>query len=607
MRKYTFGELLYRFRVEKNVEAKQICWGLCAPPMMTSYECGECEPDTLMFMCMVERMAISPETFSIMVSQDEYVYHEWKEKVCKGIEDANWDEVGVLLQSKIIKKSYCNEKIEKQFYLYASAIYLASKNDYSKSYILIEEAIKLTMPDISKLRNDRIMLSAQELHILMLYLYYGVKSHGMDMESARELFDILENYAFGENLDITEKTKCYPKLVCIGIQCFKDRMTDEEKMSLCEKAIQVLREGRKFHDITEVLRLYIPLLEKQKHTALGYYRKHYEVFCDLLESEGISTAFKPEAFSISKPKIYIISEYLISRRKANKITQEKLSEGICVPETYSRIENGKRAPSRKNFKALAERLDINGCYFCGELDTSDREAFELRKKAREAEIKGGWKDVLNILIKLEKCLDMTLIPNRQYVNSSVYITKYHLGMMKAEEAYNKLEELLHLTQAMELAPDKLVYYTQTELEIIGFMAQLLCKQGCYAEGITLIEGVRKQMAYSRVGIQNQWNGFDFLLRVLGGLYFSKKDYVASLEIANYVKYENIKRREGANIATLLDSIADDLEHMGKQYSREYKKLYRYTYYTADFFGIEIVIDFVKQYYETNFENQMIWY
>lgn len=608
MRKYTFGELLYRFRIEKNVEAKQICWGLCTQPMMTSYECGEFTPDTLLFISLVERMAISPETFSIMVSQEEYVYHEWKEKVRKTIEESDWEELGELLHSEIAMKTYCNEKIEKQFYLYASAIHFASKENYEVAYTLLEEAIRFTMPDISKLLNANILLNAQELHILMLYLYYGVKSGVVDLLHAKGLFDILEDYTYGENLDITEKTKCYPKLICIGIHSFDEIMPDEEKMHLCEKAIQMLRDGRKFHDITELLRIYTGLLEKYQHEDLKFYRKHYEVFCDLLQSEGISIEFQPEVFVVSKPKIYIISEYLSSKRKANKMTQLKASEGICEPETYSRIENGKRAPSKKNFRALAERLDINWCYFCGELDTSDRRAFELRKQEREAGIKKQWRSVLDVLIQLKDCIDMSLVQNAQYVNSNIYMMQYYIGEMSADKVYELLEKLLYLTQDKDiLGVNGLVYYTQTELEIIGFMAQLLRRQGKYEVGIELIENVRRQMFNSKVGVRNQWNGFEFLLRILSGLYFANEEYKTSLDIASYVKLETIKMGEGANVSTILDTIADDLEHMGVQYSEMYKKLYRYTYYTADFFGIVEIVEFIKRYYIEKFDNKIIWY
>lgn len=54
----TLGEMLYRFRMERDVEAQQVCWGLCTTGMMSNFENGENIPDTLTFLCMAERMMV---------------------------------------------------------------------------------------------------------------------------------------------------------------------------------------------------------------------------------------------------------------------------------------------------------------------------------------------------------------------------------------------------------------------------------------------------------------------------------------------------------------------------------------------------------------------
>ena len=63
MLKITLGEMLKRFRIEKGVEARQICEGLCSQGMMSLYEKGKNVPDSLLFECMMERMGVSPELF----------------------------------------------------------------------------------------------------------------------------------------------------------------------------------------------------------------------------------------------------------------------------------------------------------------------------------------------------------------------------------------------------------------------------------------------------------------------------------------------------------------------------------------------------------------
>lgn len=483
----TIGEILYRFRVEREITIEEISEGLCPVSQVSNYESDERIPDSLIFESLVERMGVSPEEFALMVSEREYAYHEWKMQVYEAIEFSDWKRLKKLLEKETTRKKFCNEKLQKQFFTYATAIYKASENDFKSATNYLELAAKWTMPDMYKVLKTDVLLGTIEIHILMLYLYYGIKGNVLSIEKGLTLFHALERYIYCGKLELNEQAKCYPKLICIGIHCFEKDMTDAEQIELCNKAVFILRRNKTFHDITELLRLYIQLLEKYNSRELGFYKKHYEVFSDLLESENLDTGFRVEIQGVRKPKVYMINEYLLSKREEYGLTQKVLSEGICEPETYSRIETGKRAPSKKNFKALAEKLDINWCYFCGALDTCEREAFRLRRRQRQADIEGHREESLELLLELEKILDMDNVINYQYVKSREYLTRYRLGLLGVEETYEKLKELLSLTtKKKDMDITRLVYYTQTELEIIGRIAELLRKQNRSEEGVVLI-------------------------------------------------------------------------------------------------------------------------
>lgn len=607
MRKITYGELLYRFRIEKGLEAQEICEGLCSTSAMSFFEKEMRVPDTLLFERLVQRMGISPEEFSIMVNKEEYEYYTWRGNVYEAIENANLERLGELLCSRDKTKKYCNQVLENQFFLYADAIYNGMKNEYTEAIRLLGDAAKQTMPAMFELLKRNSLLSSLEIHILMLYIYYGVISKKLEIEEGKKLFVILEYYIYEGKIDLSEKARYYSKLICIGLHLFQGCFKEREQMQFCKKAIDILRENHSFHDITELLHFYIPLLEKRESRETGFYKKQYEVFSELLKSEDLDISFHPEYLNRSKSKIYILNEYFEIKRKEKGVTQEKLSAGICAPETYSRIETGKQTPSRKNVEVLVEELEIDWCFYRGELDTCELKAYELRTLQRAADIEGRRYDSLDILDDLEECLDMESVANYQYITLCRSITKYRLGLLGVEETRKILEELLCLTQKKKKDILPLAYYSQTELEIVAHLAQLLRGQGKYKEGIELCETIIKQMENSRLSYEEQWNGFSFLFRVLGNLYFAIGEYENSMRIANYVKHISIKRRDGASLAGRLDAIADNLEHMGEQFSEEYKKLYRYTYYVADFFKIEKIIDFAKKYYEDNFDKEIVWY
>lgn len=607
MLKITLGEMLKRFRIEKGLEAGLVCSGLCSKGLMSHFEAGRKIPDTLLFEYMMERMGVSPELFSVMVSKEEYEYYGWREQVGDAINERDVAKLEELLVSKITEITYCNGKLEQQFLLYATAICCGMNKQYCEASEMLEKAAKQTIPNIYQIGKSKMLLSAMELHILMLYLYYGVLGGVLDVHRGKTLFHDLEEYVDSKNLELILRAKIYPKLCCIGIQLFEQVMTENKQLELCEKSVGLMVQDMSFHEITNVLRIYIPLLEKYQNSKANFYKKQYEVFESILKNENIETEFYAESLVATSPKIYIINEYLLSKRKSKDMTQEELSEGICEPETYSRVETGKRAPSKKNLRSFAERLDINWCYFRGELDSSNLKAFELRLKEKEAHILGNDQGCIEALHELEKYLDMENVVNIQYVKANEYIAKYHLNTLSAEETYLKLEELLNLTNKEKTSENHLVYYSQTEIEIIAQMAQLLRHMKKYEDGIGYVRRVLNQIKNNERYIKNQWSGYEFLLRVLSGLYFHSGNYINTLEIIKFVQNENVKRRDAGNLAETLDGIADAYEHIGKQYSEDYEKLYRYTYYVADFFRKEYIVEFMKKFYEDNFQSNMIWY
>lgn len=601
----TLGEMLYRFRLERDVEAQQVCHGICSSSTISKIESGQSIPDTLMFECLMERMGVSSELFSIMVTEGESIYLKWRGQVWDAIDNEEWDALGELLKSKVIRKVYCNKKLETQFFSYASAVYHAKQGNYAKAAELLKIAAEQTIPEQEGIIEANVLLSTLELSISMLYLYYGIKGEVLTQQQGKYLFDILDNYIDSEAVDSKEASMCYPKLVCIGVQEL-EILTKNEKKNCLEKAIRLLQKNKSFYDITEVLRLYISFLEHSHSKKIGFYKKQYEVFCDLFETEGFSIGFKPEVVKVRKPKYYIIQEYLLAKRTELGMTQSELSEGICEPETYSRVENGKRAPSRKNMGQLSDRLGISWNYYRGEINSTDPRAYELKHKQRLAEAEGRWKDSAELLEKLESCLDMSHLENVQYVKCGQYKLKRRVGELDDESVYTELERLLNLSKFSKNETAQLMYYSQTELEIMGHMAQMLRRQGKYEEGIQLLLPVVKQMLNSELEFEDQWNGFGYFLIILGTLYFRIGEYVTAAEILQFVKHIMLKKRDGLNLPIILDSIADNLEHIGQQHSDEYRKLYRYTFYMSDFFGLAIR-ETAQKIYEDKFEKNINWY
>lgn len=594
----TTGQLLKHFRIEKEITAKEISKGICPTSVISEYENDVKIPDCLSFCFFMERMGVLPEEFAIMATDEEYEYLLWKEKILHAIEMQTWDRVHMLIEEAELKIWGCNDKLEAQFLCYVKAVCEAkAKGDYSRAVDYIKIAIQHTI-DVDELETKEAIYGTTEIILLILYLYYGRLGGTLDIVEGKKLFFKLEKYILEKRRKIDDATKVYPKLVCVGMHVLSDILCCAEKRRICETAINILREYRDMYDILELLRLYIPLISDEEE--ITYYTKNLEVFKSLWERAEMVSSFQPETLYFQMPKVYLISEFLYSKRKEKKLTQELLSEGICEPETYSRLETGKRKPKKNKYYALMDRLEIGWAYFRGELYTNDVEMYKMKCMHRVATLDQRCADSLDILCEMERGLDMTHPINIQYIKANQIRMKYRLQELSTEETYCMLSELLKLTKKLDLRIKELVYYTQTEMEIVTYMAQMLREMGRRQEGIRLIENMLEQANRSKISTTKQGKGAWFAMDVLSCLYFSIAEYEKATEIEKIVFGLCMNLRDAANIPAILDAIADDLEHMGTQYSNEYQLLYRQAYYVAEFYHNMNIANLMKKYYEESF-------
>mgnify|MGYP003436736222 FL=1 len=114
------------------------------------------------------------------------------------------------------------------------------------------------------------------------------------------------------------------------------------------------------------------------------------------------------------------------------------------------------------------------------------------------------------------------------------------------------------------------------------------------------------MSQSKVSLLYQWDGVDFLQRIRAGLYYSEGKYREGYVTRKEVYKVAVSERNAGNLPIMLDGMADDLEHIGKEYRNEYMNLYRQTYYVSDFYEMKNIRDFARKYYE-KFEKQYQWY
>lgn len=195
---------------------------------------------------------------------------------------------------------------------------------------------------------------------------------------------------------------------------------------------------------------------------------------------------------------FLISNELIRElRRAVHMSQEELIADICTRETLSRIESGKRDPSRKKLEQFLGRLRVEPDYYSGFLFTSD---YQLLEKARN--FNRNWfavdtKKAYAILNELEEKLDMNLSANKQYIANARIMEKIQEKEITFEQAYTKLEQILRYTMK-EYQGKVYRLPSRTECTVLNHMA--LCKKCMeeWEEAEQIYEQVLEQYERSHV-------------------------------------------------------------------------------------------------------------
>lgn len=437
-----FSSFLRKEREKRGISQERLCRGLCAVSALSRYENGERTPDRLLMNALIQRLGKSSDQLTTMAFCQEYAYFEWKGELEEALRKKNVSLVQELLQKKEALDGHVNSALQEQFYRYIQGILRGTSATISD----LEEAIRLTNPGFSGKIEEEHLFSIQELNLLLFYAKCKMQK---EPEQGRELLEALLQYIQEHVTDIQAKNQIFPRVVSIYCQKVREQQFAGKRYLLCKEAFENSVKNQSFE--------YAVILLEYLGKDSGYLGKEVDADCyQIWENalKGVYREFEIETIQMEcgieiPQNLFLIPEILLAARVEKGFSQEEASEGVCTPETYSRIETGKRSPSLKNLEALENRLEIKPGYFIGEVWTNDFSVLELTQKLRMA--------VSNLDIeiwekcqqKLEEKLDLSKKINRQYVEGYRTCLEYQQGKISEEEWIRRHRKTLAHTLAFE--------------------------------------------------------------------------------------------------------------------------------------------------------------
>lgn len=602
------GKTLLALREAKGIAQEELCRGLCSKTALSRYESGDRVPDRLLLNAFLQRMGKAADKMTTVIHIGEYEYLLWKKKALQAVERDDMEALQQLLEKSEAKDISCNENLQSQFYDWMQAIIEERKEGNIESGIrFLCQAIALTMPDVLITGDISYRISVEEIQLIVELARLLVRA-GQKQEAERRLEQVI---AYSEQYydDYEAKVKILPK----AVKALSPLLIEEQKymecMLLCERTIQLLCWQGILYDLADLMEYYLQCSKFGFRTEQAVrYEKQLEALKQVYAEYGADMDRPEHTMRFYwNQEIYLVDEVIRQCRIEKGISQEELSEGICTPETLSRIESGRRAPNARNFYALMEKLETEQDYFRPGLDTSDFLLLEKQKEMERAVSLRNWEEAERLLNELKQELDENNLRNHEILTAVENCILFNTRRLSADQFISACEEMLGCEEKWWTTEQiRLKFLSGKEMKLLNYIALVYDSQGKKEEAIYIWENILQKLYESKVTLTDRYR---VSMTAIGNL-SSAYGEVGRLNDCLKMCKEGIElcldSGRGVRLATFLVNMAEAMG-VNEEKKKACRCYVRQAYYISDLFSVKASNKYVERFYKKNYEENIIWY
>lgn len=522
------------------------------------YENDEIIPDILSVNMFLDRMGFGTLGVSAYISKKEAVYFKWKESTRACIRNENYKKLEMLLEYMPTGNVSLNKKIREQYAWFVKGI-VAEKDtaDLKKATECYEKALECTCDFLIKSQKIEGAFSVREINIYAVYLNLLCKVNPKEKEEAISRLYQLMQYVNVHYVEEQQKVKIYPLLVCLWGNLVIEGKNTEGSFEIFEKTLELLRKQKSLYCLLEIMRLHILAGLKEKRD-MSKEQEDIKILQSFFEEFGYraqSQIYVPQANEIM---LEHVGQYLSTERKKVNFTQEKISDGICSVESYSRIENG-RKPTRNNYKALTEKIGTENRYYIELVNTGNIDALLLRREISYELFMEKNERLPELLEELKTVLgEKEVAKNRQYLEFVQVSIEENTGRKTWNQCCDMFRNILSYTMNEKEIGKKRHVYTMLEINLIDHISVCMAKDGKSEEAMHLIKAFLDDMDYMKT--EKYYETF------LAKLNYARwKSDRGNFDEAECIYREGIEQRIRRNKTELLD------EYIGEYAYNKYLK------------------------------------
>lgn len=471
------GRLLYGIRTKYQISVNDICRGICGVSTYCMYENDEMIPDILSVNMFLDRMGFGTLGVSAYISKKEAVYFQWRESTRECIQSEKYKNLSKLSECMPTKNMMLNEKIRQQYDWFLKGI-IAEKEalDFESAKDYYEQALRCTCSFLIETEKIEGALGVTELHIYAIYLNLLRQMKPKEKNQiACRLFQLMK-YVQTHFAEEQQKVKIYPLLVCLWGNLTMDEKSEKNRYEIFDQTFQLLRRRKSLYCLLDIMRLRILSGVKEKR-SMTREQGELQILQSFFEEFGYRAKSQIYVPQVNEIMLEHVGQYLSTERKKVNYTQEKISDGICSVESYSRIENG-RKPTRNNYKALTEKIGTENRYYIELVNTGNIDALLLRREISYELFMERNERLPELLEELKKVLgEKEVAKNRQYLEYIETCIERRNNHISEKECYQEYRKILAYSLDENLIGENKHIYSKIEINLINHIAVCLSRTG----------------------------------------------------------------------------------------------------------------------------------
>lgn len=609
MKSTNSGKIITSLRIDGKISLKMLSKGLCSIATLSRIESCERIPDKLLLDAIFQRLGKSSDKLEVILTDSDHKLYLHRQQIEESIIEGNYKEAKELLD-EYANKNEAKEVVHKQYIWKMKAVLCElDDKDIEKSREYTENAIRTTMAEGAEDALENALLSKTEIQLILMKIYYCNSRE--EYEKILHMLERLNEYVRQHYTDEEETAKIYAKIVRVEAKILLKAGMYKKAAEICNVALELLGKNDLLLDFYEILVMFIKSLKctDQEPDKLRKMEKWECTLKELYEEYEIQLPKGSMGLLTenSQCEMLLLSEILKKERNAKGWSQEQLSVDICTPETISAIENGRRAPTLKNYDKLVKRLNITKEFYNSFLSTEKFEINELRRECNRLMYLKKYDEAELLLNKIEKLIDITIPVNEQYIVFNQALVQYNKKEISKEDALDEAIYALELTFEYNdgnFAADSNL--SQEEVKILNFIGIIYKHLNELEKAINIYKKVLKGYENSKVSVKGHYFGNSLIMTNLCTALEEIGDIKESIEISDKGIKQELECGRATMLPVFLTNKVSCLEKEGKENKKACMKYLQQAFYIADIINNEYYKSTTEEYYVKKYE-EISWY